>query len=133
MEVTEKQIMALETRVEKIEGKLDSQWEVLGQINEKLKKLDTIETGLFGNEIIGHEGVIKKQADLQHQIDSLVKKIEHIEQKNRDQDLEIGAKNSVKNRWIEIGKMIAQIVIQTVAIIAILKGIMGVDALLKIG
>lgn len=133
MEVSVQQFMALETRVEKIEGKLDSQWEVLGQINEKLKKLDTIETGLFGNEVLGHDGVIKRQADLQRQIDSLNKKIEHIETVNREQDVAISAKNNYKNRWIEVGKMVAQILIQTIAIIAILKGIMGIDTFLKVG
>jgi len=133
MEIAEKQIMALETRMEKVEGKLDSHWDVLAQINEKLKKLDTIETGLFGNEILGHEGVIKRQADLQRQIDSLNKEIEHIRQVNREQDVAISAKNNVKNKWMEIGRMLVQIIIQTIAIIAILKGIMGVDTFLKIG
>lgn len=113
----------LEDRVEKIEGKLDDQLDVLAKINEKLKKLDTIEVGLFGNDKIGYSGVIKTQASLQVQVTDLDKEIAEIKKINADQDIRIGAKKTV---WI----MVLEIVKWVAVAYMVAKGVFGPESLL---
>lgn len=104
-------------------------------IKSDLKKLinlvDKMNVGLYGDEENNHVGVIDRQKYLEKRIDSLVQRIEEIEKKNVEQDVSILAKKQVNNSWMEWGKVILQAVINVIVILAVLKGLIGADALLK--
>lgn len=131
MDSQEKFNQALEIRVEKIEHKLDGSMEILGQMNEKLKLLEKIELGLFGDEKMGYSGVMKTQTNLQLQIDTLKQEIIDIKQVNSDQSVAIAAKKSIRSDVTNIGKYIIQAIINMLLFYGIWKGLIGPDALIK--
>ena len=56
----ERQFAMLEKRVESLEAKLDSQYKMLEAINESLKTLVSLETGLYGDSKNRQTGLVDR-------------------------------------------------------------------------
>lgn len=126
----EEHIDHLDQEVKEVKNKVEDTLEVLGHINEKLKKLEVIEQGIFGNEKLEYPGIIKTIATQQTKIDILEKKILEIEKLNREYDLIINTRSKANSMWFGWGKMAIQTIVQAIIIYLILKGFISADAAL---
>lgn len=131
MQSTDIMIKTLESRMDDIEGKVDSTLDVLSKMNEKLKKLDHIELGLFGDMQIGHLGVIKKQVFLEDKILDLQKKIEALEKISEVKIIEGKTQRNLKGYWFGIAKQVIQTLINVLMFYLLYRGILSPDAFIK--
>lgn len=114
--------------------------EIRTRLDEVLKLLHKMNIGLYGDFENKHIGVIEKQEILsaelkkikEEDIERINEEIEKIKLKNYEQDISIKAKQDFKYEMGNILKLIISIIIQTVAVLAVIKGIIGIDSLIKI-
>lgn len=118
---TEEHIQQLDQDVREIKESLSILIELVTEMNK----------GLYGDAKNQHVGVIEKQSTMQLEITELKAAIAEIHKKNIEQDISINAKKSVKEDAINWGQKIVGWIIQGIVIYAIIKGVVGADALLK--
>jgi len=118
----------LEARMDGFEKNQVRTKETLGELVALVKEMNK---GLYGDERNKHTGVIDRQYQLEKKIDDLDLMIHAIIKKNNEQDIEIDAKKSNNNVWINWGQRAIRIVIECIVIYAVLKGVVEVDALHK--
>lgn len=130
---TEEQINKLEDRIESIEGKMGSQLELMGAMNEELKRLNR---GLYGDKDNQTKGLIERQQDDEKRLLGLeirvaeiekafVKDISDIKDINKIADVK---KNTVKEVLVVIKEWGIVILIA----LLILKDTLKIDSLLDI-
>jgi hypothetical protein len=120
--------MTTEQHIEKLEKDVNVIKEDLATLIDLVREMNK---GLYGDPKHLHVGVIEKQKIMQTQIDELQKDIKDIHQKNKDQDIDIKAKKSLKSEAFDWGQRIIGWIIQAIVIYAVVKGVIGADALLK--
>lgn len=122
MTETDKNIARLEMEITDIRKRLDTLIELVKEMNK----------GLYGDEKNNYIGVIKKQGILESEVANLKVQIEEIKQKNIQQDIAISAKRTYKEEIMTWVRYFIVSIINLVLLIAILKGTIGPDALLKL-
>ena len=122
MTETDKNIARLEMEITDIRKRLDTLIELVKEMNK----------GLYGDEKNNYIGVIKKQGILESEVANLKLQIEEIKQKNIQQDIAISAKRTYKEEIMTWVRYFIVSIINLVLLIAILKGTVGPDALLKL-
>lgn len=122
MTETDKNIARLEMEITDIRKRLDTLIELVKEMNK----------GLYGDEKNNYIGVIKKQGILESEVANLKLQIEEIKQKNIQQDIAINAKRTYKEEIMTWVRYFIVSIINLVLLIAILKGTIGPDALLKL-
>lgn len=122
MTETDKNIARLEMEIADIRKRLDTLIELVKEMNK----------GLYGDEKNNYIGVIKKQGILESEVANLKVQIEEIKQKNIQQDIAISAKRTYKEEIMTWVRYFIVSIINLVLLIAILKGTIGPDALLKL-
>lgn len=122
MTETDKNIARLEMEITDIRKRLDTLIELVKEMNK----------GLYGDEKNNYIGVIKKQGILESEVANLKLQIEEIKQKNIQQDIAISAKRTYKEEIMTWVRYFIVSIINLVLLIAILKGTIGPDALLKL-
>jgi len=122
MEVTKQQVDQLEKELKGVQDTLNK---------EVLPLLNRIVRGLDGDKENQTEGLIRGMQRMQDEIKELQKRQALSDKKDEDQDIAINAKNSLKNDAANWGQRIVGWIIQGIVIYAIIKGVIGADALLK--
>ena len=125
-------INELKTEVSEIKGSLDKLINLVKQMN----------FGLYGDEVNDHPGLIKKQrvmeedfnkrhGGLEGEVYALKKMLSELKNDLEDKDITESTKDKVNGNWVYWGKKAIEMVIQIIVIYAVVKGIIGADALLK--
>lgn len=126
----EEHMNELDQEVKQLSQKVDNTMEVLGSMNEKLKKLDVIEQGIFGDPKLDYPGILKTITVQEQKIRELEEKVFQIEKKNNEQDIAINAKKHTNNQWFEWGKEAVKMAVQAFILYLIMRGFLSPDAAL---
>jgi hypothetical protein len=122
-------------KIDKLEEQVEQINKTLLKFSENLvdikKNMIKINTGLYGDDENDHIGVIAKQRRFESEIEHLKSEIQMIKDINTFQDTQIKAKKSLLLNISGTGKMILQIIINIIVTIAVLRGLIDIDALLK--
>lgn len=133
MEATEQQINNLDTRMKELEHKIDTLTNVMGEINDELKK---IARGLYGDEANATIGLIARQLkdeerlkDLELKVEILQEQYEEKIQKIQTNFKESDIKKKTTNELLDKIKKWA-VIIGVIFLIA--KEFIGLDSLGKL-
>jgi len=116
--------------------------EIKTSLTDLIKLVKQMNFGLYGDEVNDHPGLIKKQrlleddfnkrhGELEKEVEVLKSMITEFKNKIDDKDIAESTKDKVNGTWVYWGKKAIEIAIQVIVIYAVLKGIVGVDTLLK--
>ena len=124
--VTEEQFEGLEKRVEHIEKGLN---EALELLSTAIDKLDTINTGIYGDAKNRHEGLLERVSNLESKLESLEKErlLADIE-KEKERVKAEAEKTTKKTTWNTVIDILKWIGLGFL----LLKGFIDIDALLKL-
>ncbi len=98
----------------------------LKELNESVRRMNT---GLYGDEVNDHIGVIERQKTLEDRLRNLEGRLDSMD-KNRIEQL--AAKTAEKEQrvnWMYWGKIIFRIVVEMIIIYMVIKGTMTIDKL----
>jgi len=130
---TEEQINKLEGRIENIEEKMGSQLELMGAMNEELKRLNR---GLYGDKDNQTKGLIERQQDDEKRLLDLEKRVADIEKtfvKDISEIKDINKTSDIKKNTVrEVLVVIKEWGFVILVIMLILKDTLKVDSLLDI-
>jgi len=119
------------TESETIKKLRDEVSEIKVSLTDLIKLVKQMNFGLYGDEVNDHPGLIKKQRMLEEEIEGLKKTVSELKDKIDEKDIKESTKDKVNDRWVYWGKKAIDLAIQIIVIYAVVKGIVGVDALLK--
>ena len=119
--------------------KLNSDYEtILKGITEIQKELNQVSTGIYGDPKNRAIGLMERQAEIEKQMLDLWKEISEIKKVNENQELQLRARNDLKNNWWIIIKniliVIGTIVTVTSTLLGVyyfVKGQLPADAIIK--
>jgi len=119
------------TESQTIKQLTDEVSDIKRSLTDLVKLVKQMNFGLYGDEVNDHPGLIKKQRILEEEIEKVKKVVNELKDEIDQKDIKESTKDKVNDRWVYWGKKAIEIAIQVIVIYAVLKGVVGVDALLK--
>lgn len=116
------QISNLEERMQVLEKKVDNTLDVLGEMNEELKKLNR---GIYGDKDNKTPGLIERQEADEKKLEDLEKRVFGIEENNKKGNIKKDIVDSFAQKSIKIFGIIMMIYL-------LLKDVVGVDTLIEL-
>jgi hypothetical protein len=123
-----KRLAAVEKEVKEVKDTLKI---LVTSVNKLSASVTKMNSGLYDDDENNHIGIITKYRLLKEEVESLKGEVTAIKQVNKDQDLAINTEKKVANKWLVWGKTLLRVIIEVVVVFAVMKGIIGADALLK--
>lgn len=120
--------MTPEQHIERLETEVS---DIKRSLNELLELVKDMNKGLYGDARNNYTGVIKRQSLLEGELRELRAQIEMIKAKNVEQDIAINARRGLKAEALMWLKVLVLSITNALVLWAILKGLVGPDALLK--
>lgn len=125
----ERELKTMQDEIASMKGTLKWIKDHVGEVGDLVKKMSF---GLYGDPENEQPGLIQKEKNIEERMAVIESEIRRINEKDREQDVAIGAKKEQAKDWVKYAKMVARWIIEIIIIIAILKGVVDKDALLKI-
>lgn len=112
----------LEKRMEILEGKVDNTLEVLGEMNEELKKLNR---GIYGDKDNKTAGLIERQEADERQLRNLEDRVSDIEKVKTVEKVKKDTVGSILEKALKVFGVIMMIYL-------VLKNVIGLDTLVDL-